>query len=524
MAADVISVEPLHALADALGIDIGRLVDAEGASRLAGTFRVPGTAVACLTEDLIDELVSTYMTALQLTVQLGALEEFSIGGDASATDLAKLVAAAPTTPSYDVVIQLDKDALLRDLIDVQGAQAVLYLHRDAFLIALKNGLRSIEQELWHDTTHRLIVLILDIDIELSGDRLAIYGGAQMPHTTAEISEPPGPAAGFVRASRRRDEYIGWDSELSTSLTPWHFAHEDASGDPTLIGQLDAVFVLLAVLFTCDRARVVANPDGKSRIQAEFRGREYVAFVPIKQSDALPAISRSQRSAVRSLVDWCYQSYGSGSEELDWIAERLPFLQSRVAQALEGRSEQERFHVYAANMPEIFEGARWHWRAFLEGRVSDYLDRVEKLESTIGDAVDRYAERTSALVKSLSDAILAAVAVVIGSFIAATFNEPFDATLFRIGVLTYAAYVLLFPGLLGLIAERGHANQIDATFKAHCARFEEALYPDKVREIIGPRIDSARTRFDRWWRGTAICFVAVAVLAVIAAAILPSHVM
>jgi hypothetical protein len=66
-----------------------------------------------------------------------------------------------------------------------------------------------------------------------------------------------------------------------------------------------------------------------------------------------------------------------------------------------------------------------------------MRRRAQVETMVSETVVAFADRTAALTKSLTDTILAAVAVLIGSFIAAAFATPFNATLFRIGVLTQA---------------------------------------------------------------------------------------
>jgi hypothetical protein len=66
-----------------------------------------------------------------------------------------------------------------------------------------------------------------------------------------------------------------------------------------------------------------------------------------------------------------------------------------------------------------------------------------------------------------------------SFIAAAFATPFNATLFRFGLLTYAAYVLLFPGATGLLASASNLRAARAEFDTRINRFNETLFPQDV---------------------------------------------
>ncbi len=114
---------------------------------------------------------------------------------------------------------------------------------------------------------------------------------------------------------------------------------------------------------------------------------------------------SQRNSV---VDWCYQRHGAQGQP-DWVSDRLPFVQTRVAQALEPYHADERLAVFTRAMPYLLEGIEWHWKAFIEGKVSEYLDRVQQVETTVSDTVAAFADRTAALAKGLTETMLAAVA-------------------------------------------------------------------------------------------------------------------
>jgi len=192
----------------------------------------------------------------------------------------------------------------------------------------------------------------------------------------------------------------------------------------------------------------------------------------------------------------------------------------VAQSLEPHPAEQRLVAFTRAMPYLIEGIEWHWKAFIEGKVSEYLDRVQQVETTVNDTVATFADRTVGLVKALTETILAAVAVLIGSFIAAAFATPFNATLFRVGVLTYGAYVVLFPGAVSLLASVSNLRRIHAEFDTRIQRFNETLLPEKVTEIVGRRVADAERSYFRWLSFVAVVYVAVAIIASVAAATVP----
>lgn len=514
--------EPLFDFAATLGIEHNDLSNLETPARIAGTFEVPGSAAARLTAAVLDSLAAEYGDAVKLVFRIGALDEFTFDGSYLAGAFEEFLVEAGHTHTYDLLLQVEKGPLVERVLGGKPlCETVLYFTEDAAVAALRSGVGSVEKALWPDATLRLLVLVLDADGLLTGDWLSIVGGVHLDEAAREAARQPVDPELPVRAARRRDDYIGWDTQFTTNLTPWHF-YVDRRGQSATTPYVDAAFVLLAILFTCDRARSVAGSTGRPRLQAEFRGREHVAYVPIIEGDPL-LIPIEASTAIGSLVNWCYQTQTGESDSPDWLADRLPFVQLRVAQALEGRPEEGRFQAFATSMPDIYEGAAWQWRAFLEGRISEYLDKVRDVETAVANTVDQYAERTTALAKGLSDAMLAAVAALIGSFIAAAFKQPFDTALFRIGLLTYAVYVLIFPGLLGLLSSMGQMSETKLSFAGQRKQFEEALYKDKIEDIVGKRVSTAEARYQRWLRGVACGYLAVTVSAGVGAFVLPHYV-
>lgn len=58
-------------------------------------------------------------------------------------------------------------------------------------------------------------------------------------------------------------------------------------------------------------------------------------------------------------------------------------------------------------------------------------------------------------------------------------------------------MLLFPGALNGFAAVDAMRSTNAEFEIRVNRLKETLYPEKVNEIIGPRVGKARSVFFRW---------------------------
>jgi hypothetical protein len=127
----------------------------------------------------------------------------------------------------------------------------------------------------------------------------------------------------------------------------------------------------------------------------------------------------------------------------------------------------------------------------------------------------------ALTKGLSDALLAAVAVLIGSAIAAAFKAPFNVELFRVGVVAYAGYVLIFPGLYGMSSQFGQFLETRKAFDHEQRRFNALIGEEKTDTIIGERVAKAEQRYLRWFWLTVLGYVLAIAGAAFAALKVPS---
>jgi hypothetical protein len=513
--------QPLVELAGVLGIGSAELAAVERVDRLAGTFSVPSSAVAQLRVDQFDAVVSEYGDAAFVEIRTGALPDLTVAGSVDHLTVQRLVqeAATATGASYDVVIDVNKAALGRQLVADPGDATVrVFFFAEVMANQLGGGPRAIEQELWDRPDTHLLVAVLDTDLSIVGDCLSLLGGTHLALATeASLRQVP---PDLQRVAVRRNDYVGWDTELSSSLTPAHFRRSPGGVPGSLGSRLDSLVIGLGAMFLCDRARHVVRPDGNTFVQAEYRGREHVAFVPIEWATTLAGVQQKHADAVAAVVDWCYETVPD-RPATDMVGDRLPFVQTRVAQLLEGRAEQDRLAGFAAAMPSIAEGVKWQWRSFVEGRINEYLDHVRELEKVVGETVTRLSDQTSSLIKRLSETSLAAVAALIGSFIAAAFKDPFQADLFRIGMFAYAGYVIVFPMIIGVSSAVGDSRVATASFTAQRDNLARVLGDQRVDELVACRTTRAENRFRFWAWLVSIAYLGAAMAAVVAALAVPS---
>lgn len=515
------SATPLADLCALLGITTDNLAAVEAATQLAYTFPVTAADAARLDPAAVRAFTDQFGDTGRVELRTGDLTEIVLTTGVADSDVTSFAARAAAGGPYEAVVAVDKTRLMQRLAGASPAREVrLFLFAEALRRALARGVARFETEVWPHAPAPLVLAVADTTVDLTGPHLAVLGGDALPRVTAAAAEPAtGPELASLIAAR--DRHVGWDTPWTAALTPWHFELAGSCGDRALHGMLRAQLVKLAVLYTCDRARAQAATVPPATIRAEYRGREHLAIVTIDERLPVEA-NEAETTALLRMVDWCYRSAGASGEP-DWVSDRLPFVQTRIAQTLEPHPEPGRLTALVRSVPYLLEGIEWHWKAFIEGKVGEYLTQVQQVETVVADTTTGFADRTAALAKSVTDTILAAVAVLIGSFIAAAFKDPFDATLFRIGIRTYAAYVLVFPGVLGLLASHLALKAARAGFDSRVRRFKETLYSGRIDEIVGQRVSGAQTTFYRWLAAAAVIYLAVSMCAWVAGDAVPDRI-
>lgn len=517
-----LSGSPLVEVAEAIGIGPDEVRNAEQPDHLRHTFRVRGSTLANLPESGVAMLQQTYGASLTLELRLGELTELKVDTNTTGRQLHDFLASVVSGNEYDVVIDLDKhDLLQRELAPPDAWQVRWFLFATTFENQLRQGLAHFEAAVWSEDHSRLLVLISDEDFRADGSLLHVLGGSDLQQAGGVLDTPRPDWALVDHIRDARERYISWEQTWASHLTPIHFDAAVSNGVSTaLAALLTAQAAKLTVLFTCDRARALHRTGHTAEIRAEYRGQHYSTVVPIHEEMGLDDLSQGSLLAMNQLVVWCYRRE-TGELERDWVQNRLPFVQTRVAESLVGVSEDARLSSLVRFVPFLLEGLEWHWKSFIEDRVSEYLGKVRQLEDVVGRTVGAFAEQTASLTKGLSDSVLAAVAVLVGSFLAAAFEDPFNEALFRIAVLVYGGHVLLVPGLIGLSSQRGRFNAYKAEFGHELHQFRLLMPTERVDALVGDRVDVASGRFDFWFWIAAIGYLALASASVIAAALLPN---
>jgi hypothetical protein len=304
--------------------------------------------------------------------------------------------------------------------------------------------------------------------------------------------------------------LKWQESWLQHLTPLHLKLQGPTlpNDP-ISNALRVHLVNLIVLYTADRT--VARAD--RQWLAIYAGAKQSVELALGDPKAyLGEENESGVGVLMQMLEWAYDP--------QWSVDRLPLVQIGVVQALHAADPAVRYRLLLHNAANIFDGLKWHWKAFIEGKVDAYMAQVRALEDYVANTTQAFADQISAMIKSLSDTMLAAVGTLLGSFIAALFKDKFNPTIFVIGMVVYAVYVLVFPLGYNMLHHCQRYQTLSKDFTVRRERFAERLYPEKVEEIVGRQIASSQNRFWCWFAVTILSYVVVIVLALVAAKFIP----
>lgn len=423
-------------------------------------------------------------------------------------------------PFLRLDFKLNKEKLIADKLDnISNCNLFLFFFSNTLLKFLSCSLGELERSLWDlasESSCKVILFVVNHEIWLNGKYIAILGGDQIGKwrniATKPSQEDDEKTRNMYDICQRN---LHWQDQWLDYLTPLHLRIEEKfpyENDPItkvlLIHQVN-----LIILYTAYRTKGDRNNPILSIYSSTSQNVELTLKNPSEHQIENTVIANVDN--LMKMLEWVY--------ELKWSSDRLSFIQITVAQYLYAASPLTRYELLLYDAGSIFNQLKWNWQAFIDGKVDGYVSQVHALEDYVSNTVQRFAEQTASMIKSLSDTMLAAIGVSIGSFIVALFKDKFNQTIFTFSMLAYAVYVFIFPLLFNMIYQRKQYKMLCDNFNERKKRFEERLYSDNVDNIVGTQITKSQKEFNLWFYITALVYVLVILLFVLVAIYVPDFI-
>lgn len=472
---------------------------------------------------VIKAAVEKYGPSLKVTASVDPVE-FELTKQYSGPELEEFSTKLGGAP-FDLKIRLNK----RELVGAWGfehpsARFKLFLFAKALERALDVSLQELEgeQALMQDFTgeHKLIILVPDHTIDLNGDYLAVLGGEAVQRWREYLPKRT-PDEARDRISFVHDEATvkpRWTGIELTWLTPLQFnvdwrkpnvdARPPASNDP-IAARLFSHLLAISLLYVATFSKADPEHDDWT---ATFKADKYLARVDLA---GVATISETLKAAnpedpwtaptiIGQAVEWIYK-------ENRGITTRLEVLQAVVASSLQDNKPAENLHHLLQDAEVIVERVQTRWDSFMEERLDKYFANVKALEETVEATSKSYSEQVQTLTGTLIQNVLAAVGVVVGSFVASVLSNPFRWQVFLIATGVYVAYLIFFPILIGMITARKRFNDSKNLFEKRRRDFSRRLSETEVNEIIENAVDDRERSYKLWFWITLGIYLGLVVL-------------
>ena len=460
------------------------------------------------------ELSAIFGDALTFRFSLGGAVVFDLGQPISQEiiDQFQVQSRQATTITFD--FQLDKKALIESQYPAlaQSCRPFLIIFSETLKNFLdKCNLTQLETRLWDKGSDRkTVILIPERPIYLNGSFLAVIGGEYLASIDTVIPVEPNDPQTIKILYERCENSVKWQTTFVQQLTPLNLDFLIHAGEDQPITRALLIHrINIILLYIADRS-IIRN---KTWISVFISSQQSVEIQFAQREEKIGENLIIGTQVLFDLFKWVYDP--------NWkVTDRMPLVQIGIVNALSASDHEVRYRLLIENAKSIYDGLQWHWKAFIEGKLDEYVHQVVELEQFVSDTVHVFAEQISGITKSLNETMLAAVGVFIASFIAALFTTTFNPVVFRIGLLVYAGYICIFPMIISMLQQHDQFKVYKDDFELRRKRFEQRLYKDNVDQIIGKQIEKSTTRFTSAVINTVITYLLVVFLLVAAAIIIP----
>lgn len=429
-----------------------------------------------------------------------------------AIDALRTTLAGAGVQQVTVDLTIDKTALLEEL-EVQDPHArfVLYLLPLALEAALGKPLDQVEKHVLGRCLgdRKLLVFLPLVEIQLDGEYFAVLGGRAADGWHSLCPKSPPDQAHVQSFHLRALDMVNWLRFNLAVLTPLQLMVQSSGDSPDKLGKDlgRALFIKLAILsvaYTAGQVRAPHAPGGSwTATYAADRYSSEVSWndTPSAAAHALEELEAAAHS-LGTLTQWAYT-------QDRYTRDRLTVLRTEFARSLESHPAGVDLHQLLTRAESLGKRVRTAWESFIQGKLDVYYSRVREVEQTVDETAKAYREQIGALCKSLTESALAAVGVIVGSFIAAVFSDKINLDVFRLGLGVYAVYLLIFPGIIGLTSSRQHFREIVSGFGKRREAFKPRLAEEEINSIVGDTLTKGENRYDSWFKVSVAVYPIVA---------------
>lgn len=477
--------------------------------------------------------------ALTLKIKFGGILLYDQSGEFNSADFEafqKKLSSGDYTGNVNVELKINKLLLAKKIFgEYNKIMATIIFQEEVLsnvfsnsIIVLDNHMSSeadYKDAIFVNDSCRQVIVVPRLDVFVMGDRLAVVGGKGIEQIE-KILEPPQFDSSLLGQIRNYSEQnIKWIRLGPLRLTPFHF---DVKVDTNITdpvqnrGFLDRLIWLqfnLSLMYMSDSTAYNKNmSNNEETLKIIFKGASGSSQLdlPLYFLEGNPVIDSLQGNAAvwLSTCRWVFEN------DRD-IYDRMAIVQNVVTQTFPGSDGFSRLKQMLLGAKSFFDLLNEHWKAFSEGKIEKYFDKVKQIGEFVETTARSYNEAIDSLIKSLITTMLGEVATVMGSFLGGLFKDPFDPKFLIIGLIIYSLYMAIFPGFILLTNTRSNFNEMKKRMDSQFMELQKQILglEDTKWESWKEQLESSHSRFENWFNVTIWSYVVIFELSMAAVVIL-----
>lgn len=418
-----------------------------------------------------------------------------------------------------VDLSVDKNALLKELGFIHpDSEVALFLTAAGLVQQLGAPLPELEKSVlrWQEDAHKLIIIVAGSQVLMTGEHFAILG-SEAANGWASVVPRHKPSDSGILALRNQafqsptgPGTVNWFRFELKKLTPVHLVLESTEGDDDsskLVRRaLFRVQGLLSIVYTATQVTAPeGGPGGETRDwMAIYAAEGQIARVSWNGSGSPAAglqddVFEKGAASLGKIAEWAY----SGERP---SADRLTVVRDVIVRSLVSNPPHTNYPLLVGQAAALRERTESSWNAFIEGKLDRYFSHVRELEAVVEATLKAASEQMDALTKALTDSALAAVGVIVASFLTAIFKDHFNPVVYQLGVGAYIIYLALFPCLIGLTASYLRFRALVQGLEERRQSFQQRLSAEEVDKIINKGFSSIEWRYWLWFWISAFIYL------------------
>ena len=172
--------------------------------------------------------------------------------------------------------------------------------------------------------------------------------------------------------------------------------------------------------------------------------------------------------------------------------------------------------------QINENVVWYWKSIMQEKITDFYNTTKTFSEFCNETFNKLSENLFSMQKSLTDNVLAAIGILIGSIIATLLDiTGLNENIIKYSLWIYAAYLFVFALCYNMSLYSKKFEIISEQIEKNIKKYKSQIPKEKVDELLEVwQIESIKKTFVNRFFITIILFEFIIFFIILASKKLP----